>query len=87
MDYPRISIITPTFNAEQTIKRCLESVANQNYPSIEHWIVDGLSQDGTLEIVKEYAQKYSHVKYISEKDEGIYDAMNKGIDLATGDFL
>lgn len=84
---PYISIITPTYNAEKTIQACLESVIIQNYPNIEHWIIDGLSKDNTLTIVKEYAHKYPHIKYISEGDKGIYDAMNKGIDLSTGEFL
>jgi glycosyltransferase involved in cell wall biosynthesis len=87
MNLPKISIITPTFNASKTLKECIESVAIQNYFYLEHWIIDGLSTDNTLAIIQEYAQKYSHIKYISEKDKGIYDAMNKGIELATGDFL
>jgi glycosyltransferase involved in cell wall biosynthesis len=87
MNLPKISIITPTFNASKTLKECIESVAIQNYSYLEHWIIDGVSTDNTMEIVKEYVQKYPHIKYISEKDKGIYDAMNKGIELATGDFL
>jgi glycosyltransferase involved in cell wall biosynthesis len=87
MQYPKISIITPTYNAEKTITVCLESVAKQNYPNVEHWIIDGLSRDNTLEIIKEYAQKYPHIRYISEKDKGIFDAMNKGIEAATGEYL
>ncbi|GAB4128568.1 MAG: hypothetical protein OHK0045_02960 [Raineya sp.] len=86
MSLPKISIITPTYNAEKTIGACLESVAKQNYPYLEHWIIDGLSTDNTIKIVSEYARKYPHIKYVSEKDRGIYDAMNKGIDLAKGDF-
>jgi glycosyltransferase involved in cell wall biosynthesis len=65
----------------------LESVAQQNYPHLEHWIIDGLSTDDTMDIVKDYARQYPHIRYISEKDKGIFDAMNKGIDLAKGDFL
>ncbi|GIW70453.1 MAG: PGL/p-HBAD biosynthesis glycosyltransferase [Patescibacteria group bacterium] len=84
---PSISVITPTFNASKTIRACLDSVAQQNYPHLEHWIIDGESTDDTLDIVKEYAQKYPHIHYVSGKDKGIYDAMNKGIDLASGDFL
>ncbi|NIK72701.1 glycosyltransferase involved in cell wall biosynthesis [Thermonema lapsum] len=84
---PFISVITPTFNASKTIRACLESVAQQNYPHLEHWIIDGLSTDDTMDIVKDYARQYPHIRYISEKDKGIYDAMNKGIDLAKGDFL
>ena len=86
-EYSKISIITPTYNAARVIAACLESVAQQGYPHLEHWIIDGLSKDNTLSIVQEYAQRYPHIKYISEKDQGIYDAMNKGIDLAAGDFL
>ncbi len=85
MNLPKISIITPTFNASKTLKECIESVANQNYPYLEHYIIDGFSTDNTLEIVKEYEN--INIKYISEKDNGIFDAMNKGIILATGDFL
>ena len=86
-EYSKISIITPTYNAARVIAACLESVAQQGYPHLEHWIIDGLSKDNTLSIVQDYAQRYPHIKYISEKDQGIYDAMNKGIDLAAGDFL
>lgn len=85
--YPKISIITPTFNASKTLKNCIESVANQTYSNFEHWIVDGLSTDSTMEIVKEYAEKYPHIKYISEKDSGIYNAMNKGIKNSQGEWL
>jgi glycosyltransferase involved in cell wall biosynthesis len=84
---PQLSIITPTYNAADTLQACLESVAQQNYPHLEHWIIDGLSKDSTMEIVRDYAQRHSHIKYISESDKGIFDAMNKGIDLATGEFL
>lgn len=80
----KISIITATYNSEATIKDTLISIAGQQYPDIEHIIVDGLSKDNTLEIVKEFV----HVaKVISEKDKGIYDAMNKGVQLATGDVI
>ncbi|SFE88941.1 glycosyltransferase family 2 protein [Thermoflexibacter ruber] len=84
---PFISVITPTFNAAQTLIACIESVASQTYPYFEHWIIDGLSTDNTMEIVKEYASKYTHLKYVSEKDTGIYNAMNKGISLSKGDWL
>lgn len=84
---PFISIITPTFNASRTLRACLESVARQTYPYFEHWIIDGLSTDDTMKIVKEYSLEYPHIKYISEKDTGIYNAMNKGISLAKGDWL
>jgi len=84
---PRISIITPIFNAASTLEACIESVINQNYLNLEHWFIDGLSTDGSLEIIKKYAEVNSHIKYISEKDKGIYDAMNKGIDLAEGEWV
>jgi glycosyltransferase involved in cell wall biosynthesis len=83
----KISIITPTFNSEKDIESCILSVANQSYENKEHFIVDGLSSDGTMEIVKKYMPKYNHIRWISEKDEGIYDAMNKGIDLASGEWV
>lgn len=79
-----ISIITATYNSSATIKDTLESIRKQNYPNIEHLIIDGASKDNTLEIV----HQYSHVSLcISEKDKGIYDAMNKGIGLAKGDII
>ena len=79
----RISIITVTYNAEATVERTLESVAQQTYPDVEHLIIDGASTDHTLEI----AQKYPHAIVISEPDKGLYDAMNKGLQRATGDYL
>ncbi|WP_207511734.1 glycosyltransferase family 2 protein [Longitalea luteola] len=80
----KISIITATYNSANTIKDTLACVAAQQYPFIEHIIVDGSSKDDTLKIVGEY----KHVsKVISEKDNGIYDAMNKGVQLATGDII
>lgn len=80
----KVTIITATYNSSGTIKDTLESVANQTYKDIEHIIIDGLSSDETLEIIKEYP----HVaRVFSEKDKGIYDAMNKGISLATGDII
>jgi glycosyltransferase involved in cell wall biosynthesis len=80
----KVSIITATYNSASTIRDTLNSVAEQTYSNIEHIIIDGLSNDNTLEIVKEYP----HVaKVISEKDKGIYDAMNKGIRAATGDVV
>lgn len=80
----KISIITVTYNSSATIKDTLESVNEQDHPDVEHIIVDGLSTDGTLKIVS----GYTHVaKVVSEKDKGIYDAMNKGIHAATGDIV
>ncbi len=81
---PLVTIITATYNSAKTIRDTLEAIASQNYPNIEHIIVDGLSSDDTLSIVKEYA----HVaKIVVEKDQGIYDAMNKGLSLAEGEII
>jgi len=81
---PKISIITVSFNSAQTIGDTLKSIAGQSYPNIEHIIVDGSSTDQTMQIV----MGFPHVtKCISEKDEGIYFAMNKGIAMASGDVI
>lgn len=87
----KLSIITTSFNSAKTIEDTIKSVLAQNYPNIEHIFVDGGSTDGTLEIVKKYDGGYKSsgrtIKVISEKDAGMYDAMNKGIGLATGDII
>lgn len=84
----KISIITVTYNSGKTLKNTIESVLKQTYTNYEHIIVDGLSKDNTMQLVKEYEQKYNgKLKYISEKDCGLYDAMNKGIKMATGDII
>jgi glycosyltransferase involved in cell wall biosynthesis len=80
----KVTIITVAFNAAKTIGDTLSSVASQTYPDIEHILVDGDSTDGTQEVIKEY-QHVAH--FISEKDEGLYFAMNKGLALATGDLV
>jgi len=80
---PTISIVTPCLNATASIGRTLESVASQGYPGIEHIVVDGGSTDGTLELLAEFPD----VKVISEPDEGLSDAVNKGIALATGELV
>lgn len=80
----KISIITATYNSASTLRDTLVSVSSQDYPDIEHLIIDGLSKDDSLEI----AAGFPHVaKIVSEKDQGIYDAMNKGIALAGGDII
>jgi len=81
----KISIITTSFNSEKTIEDTIKSVLNQSYSNIEYIIVDGGSKDDTLDIVNKYKNKISRV--ISEKDDGIFDAMNKGVKLATGDIV
>ena len=81
----KISIITVVWNNNDTIKDAIESVLNQTYKDIEYIIIDGASTDGTVDIIKNYGDKID--KFISEPDKGIYDAMNKGIKLATGDVI
>jgi glycosyltransferase involved in cell wall biosynthesis len=81
----KVSIITVCFNSEKTIRDTIESVLSQDYPLIEYIIIDALSQDKTMNIVSEYNSKIATV--ISEPDQGIYDAMNKGIKLATGNVI
>lgn len=84
-NYPKITIITVTFNAIQYLEQTIKSVTEQNYPNIEYIIIDGASTDGTIDIIKKYE---SHISYwSSEPDNGIYDAMNKGIDVATGEWI
>lgn len=80
-----VTIITITYNAESTLRRTIESIAQLDYDNIEYIIVDGASTDNTMEIVKEYPNVVT--KYISEPDKGLYDAMNKGLDMATGDYI
>jgi len=84
----KISLITPTFNSEKTIAKNVESVLNQSYKDFEHIIIDNLSSDNTLEIVKRfYNNIYSNLSIIHEKDSGIADAFNKGINAASGDII
>jgi glycosyltransferase involved in cell wall biosynthesis len=80
----KVSIITVTYNSAATLQDTLESVKRQDYPNIEHILVDGASKDGTVNIIR----SYPHVaKYVSEKDRGLYDAINKGILMSTGDVI
>lgn len=82
---PTFSVITVTYNAESTLEATIKSVISQTYKNIEYIIVDGYSNDNTLNIVEEYK---THIKaLISEPDKGLYDAMNKGIELATGNYI
>lgn len=83
-----ISIVTATYNSGNTIADTLESVLSQTYKDYEYWIVDGASKDNTMEIVRSYEDKFQgKLHYISERDKGIYDAMNKGIARCTGDIV
>ena len=81
----KVSIITVVYNGVTTLGSCVESVLMQDYPSIEYIIIDGNSKDGTQALVKTFGSKID--KFISEPDKGIYDAMNKGIKIATGDIV
>jgi len=78
----KFSVITPVFNGERFIRDCIESVLNQNYSDKEYIVVDGASTDRTVDILKEYS-----LTWISEKDRGLYDAFNKGINISTGDIV
>jgi len=81
----KLSVITVTYNAKHTLERTLKSVQEQTYPAIEHLIVDGNSNDGTVALIQQYENE--RLKWISEPDKGLYDAMNKGAKMATGDYL
>lgn len=88
MENPKVSIITTTYNDKENLKKIIAQVKKQDYDNIEYVIVDGGSTDGTREVIAE-AEAYfgDRLKWISEKDKGIYDAINKGIRLSTGDIL
>ncbi|MDR1235674.1 MAG: glycosyltransferase [Holosporaceae bacterium] len=91
MNTPKITVVTVTRNLikngrEKHFRQCLESVRSQTYKNIEHLIIDGASADGTLDLIKEYANK-KQISYISEPDSGIYNAMNKGVLKATGKYV
>jgi len=84
----RISIITVTYNSAATLRDTIESVLSQDYADIEYIVVDGDSSDGTVDIIRQYESRFGgRMKWISEKDSGMYDAMNKGIRMATGDII
>jgi glycosyltransferase involved in cell wall biosynthesis len=85
MDQPLISVIIAVYNAERTLRACIDSVLAQSYGNIELIIIDGDSMDKTLDIIASYSNRINYL--ISEKDNGIYDAMNKGIAVAKGDWL
>ncbi|MBD2704530.1 glycosyltransferase [Spirosoma sp. BT702] len=81
----KVSIITVVYNGADHIRDCIESIVNQTHPDIEYIIVDGKSTDGTVEIVQSYGTKVA--RFVSEPDKGLYDAMNKGIRMATGEVI
>ena len=85
---PLFSIITVSYNSQQTITKTIDSVLNQTCKDFEYIIIDGNSSDKTISIIKSYEKKFGNkLRWISEKDKGIYDAMNKGITLSMGDFI
>lgn len=85
MFQPKLTVITIVYNNVRDIERTVLSVLNQTYPNIEYLVIDGASTDGTLELLKKYEGRLT--KLISEKDKGIYDAMNKGLAMASGDYI
>lgn len=85
-NYPKVSIVTPSYNQGEFIENNILSVKNQNYPNIEHIIVDGGSTDNTLEILKKYEGTYN-MRWISEPDNGMYEAINKGLDQSQGEIF
>jgi len=85
MDQPLVSVITPVLNARAGIDGVIRTVMEQSYPHVEHIIIDGGSEDGSVEVIKDHEKRLAY--WVSEKDEGIYDAMNKGIDAAGGEWI
>jgi len=84
MSLPKISVITPSYNQAEFIEKTIISVLSQNYPKLEYWVIDGGSTDDTKKILKKYKNK---INYISEKDKGQADAINKGLKRSTGELL
>ncbi len=82
---PKVSIITVVYNSENLIERTIQSIIFQTYPNVEYIIIDGFSKDSTVNIIKKYEKKLAY--WISEPDNGLYDAMNKGLEKATGDYI
>ncbi len=83
--YPKVSIITVVYNNRDALKATIDNITSQTYPSIEHIIIDGGSTDGSIEVANEYKDYISY--YVTEKDKGLYDAMNKGYRAATGEYV
>lgn len=88
---PKITVVTPTYNSEKTIKDTLEALLRQSFSDFEYIVIDGASKDNTVNIIESYRQKFADkgvpVTIVSEPDKGVYDAMNKGINLAKGELI
>lgn len=82
---PLVTVITAVFNGRDSIARCLESVGSQDYPHVEHVVIDGGSKDGTVDILREHDRSLAW--WVSESDKGVYDAWNKGLSVARGDWI
>lgn len=87
MHPPLLSVIIPTYNSEKHLCTCLDSIFSQTFKNFEIIAIDGASVDGTIELLKQYSSLHSNFRYLSEKDNGVYDAMNKGIGLAKGEWI
>lgn len=87
MNNPKLSVITVVFNRKADLEKTIESIRSQTYSNIEYIVVDGKSSDGTVDVIKKFADQNIIHKWISEKDRGLYDAMNKGLEMASGDYF
>ena len=83
----RLSIITINWNNATGLEKTLQSVASQTFKEFEYVIVDGASTDGSVEVIRKYESQFAHLKWVSEPDTGIYNAMNKGIRMASGEYI
>src|ERR1044071_10153093 len=85
MKQPKISIVTTSFNQAEWLEQCMRSVLDQNYPELEYIVIDGGSTDGSVDIIRKYADRLTY--WISEKDNGMYDGLQKGLSRSTGEIM